>query len=86
MYIVAKIALRINRGNMSEDYHKLQKGGGGSGPRDLSLNDLASIFHVYLNHVFNNGRNTAGGLSYIITRFMGEHKWPIPFEQFRTVY
>jgi hypothetical protein len=27
MYIVAKIALRINRGNMSEDYHKLQKGG-----------------------------------------------------------
>ena len=27
-YVVAKIMLRINKGNMLEDYHKLQRGGG----------------------------------------------------------
>jgi hypothetical protein len=84
-YFVAKIALRINRRNMLEDYYKMQRGGGYS-PRDLILNDLASVFHVYLNRICNNGRDTAGGLSHIITRFMEEHKWPIPFEHFRTVY
>jgi hypothetical protein len=84
-YIVAKIALRINWGNMSADYHKMQKGGG-NGHGDMTLNELASVFHVYLNRICNNGRDTAGGLSHIITRFMGEHKWPIPFEHFRTVY
>jgi hypothetical protein len=26
-YVVAKIALRFNRGNMSEDFYKLQRGG-----------------------------------------------------------
>jgi serine/threonine protein kinase len=80
----ADVDVRINRENMSEDYHKLQRGGINS--RDLPLNDLAGVFHVYLNHICNNGRDTAGGLSHIITRFMGEHKWPIPFEHFRTVY
>jgi hypothetical protein len=29
-YTVAQIALRINRENMSEDFHKLQRGGGSS--------------------------------------------------------
>jgi hypothetical protein len=86
VYTVSKIALRINRGNMLEDYHKLQKGRGGSSHGDLSLNDLASVFHVYLNHVCNNGRDTARSLSHIITLFMGEHKWPILFEHFRIVY
>jgi hypothetical protein len=72
-YDVAKIVLRISTGNMLEDYHKLQRGGeGGSSRGDLSLNDLARVFHVYLNRVCNDGRDTVGGLSHIITRFIGE--------------
>jgi hypothetical protein len=85
-YIVAKIVLRINRENMSEDYHKLQREGGGSSSGDFLLNDLAGVFHVYLNCVCNDGRDTVGGLSYIITHFMGGYKWPISFEHFRIVY
>jgi hypothetical protein len=60
---------------MSEDYHKLQrKGGGGNSSGDLSLNDLTGVFHVCLNCVCNDGRDTTGGLSHIIKCFMGEYK------------
>jgi hypothetical protein len=43
-YAVVKIAARINRENMSEDYHKLQREGNNSS-KVLSMNDLAGVFH-----------------------------------------
>jgi hypothetical protein len=59
---------------MSENYHKLLRRGGGNSSGDLLLNDLAGIFHVCLNRICNDGHDTTGGLSYIITCFMGEYK------------
>jgi hypothetical protein len=72
-YTIAKIVARINRGNMPEDYHKLQREGS-SNLEVLSMNDLVGVFHKYLNHLYNDSRNVAGGLFHIITRFTRMYK------------
>jgi hypothetical protein len=46
-YGVAKLALRINKGNMSEDYWKLQTPGETSAL--FRQHDLADVFESYLN-------------------------------------
>jgi hypothetical protein len=47
-YAIAKLVAKINRENMSEDYHKLQREGNNSS-MVLSMSDLAGVFHQYLN-------------------------------------
>jgi hypothetical protein len=84
-YAVAKNVARINRGNMSEDYYKLQREGDSSS-KVLSMIDLAEVFHQYLNRLCNDGHDVVVGLIHIITRFTGMYKWPIPIEHFRINY
>ena len=66
-YAVGKIAIRINKGNMSEDYWKLQM------PEVTSshfpLEELGNVFEGYLNRLWNSSRQGAGGLSHIVTLF-----------------
>jgi hypothetical protein len=83
-YAVGKIAIRINKGNMSEDYWKLQVPGETSS--HFPLEQLGNVFEGYLNRVCSNDRDGAGGLSHIITRFRGTYNWPIPYEHFRSSY
>jgi hypothetical protein len=83
-YAVGKIAIRINKGNMSEDYWKLQV------PRETSvhfpLDQFGNVFEGYLNRVCNNDRDGAGGLSHIVTWFRKTYHWPVPHEHFRSSY
>jgi hypothetical protein len=83
-YAVAKIAIRINKGNMSEDYCKLQV------PTATSvyfpLHQLGDVFEGYVNRMCNSDRDGVGGLSHIVTRFRATYNWPVPYEHFRSSY
>jgi hypothetical protein len=83
-YGVAKIAMRINKGNMSEEYWKLQTPGETSATYEQ--HDLASVFESYLNRLCSTDRANIGGLAHIVTRFRITYKWPVPYEHFRNVY
>jgi hypothetical protein len=82
-YAVTKFATRINKKNMLEDYHKLQREGNSSSIV-LSMSDIARVFHYYLKCLCNDGHDGVGGLFYIITRFTKTYKWPVLDEHFRT--
>jgi hypothetical protein len=84
-YVVAKIATRINRGNISEDYHKLEREGNSS-LEVLSINDLVGVFHQYPNRLCNDNCDVVGGLSHIITYFTGTYKWLVPIVHIRINY
>jgi hypothetical protein len=83
-YGVAKLALRINGGNMSEDYWKLQR------PGETSVvyrqQELAEVFESYLNRLCSVDRENSGGLTHLVTRFRITYHWPVPYEHFRHVY
>ena len=83
-YAVAKIAIRINKGNMSENYWKLQKVGETS--VRFQRQELADVFGIYLNRLCTSDRDRAGGLSHIVTRFRDTYNWPVPYEHFRSSY
>jgi hypothetical protein len=83
-YAVAKIAIRINKDNMSEDYWKLQVPGETSA--HFRLEQLGNVFEGYLNRLCNSDRDRAGGLSHIVTRFRETYNWPVPYEHFRSSY
>lgn len=83
-YATARIAQRINAKTMSKDYEKLQRESQTSVV--FSNEDFANAFHTYMDRVCNEGRDAAGGLSHIITRFRDTYNWPRPHEHFRTTY
>ena len=83
-YATAQIAQRINCNTMSRDYEILQRDSQSSVV--FSNEEFANTFHMYLDRVCNQGRDGAGGLSHIITRFSATYNWPTPYEHFRTSY
>jgi hypothetical protein len=74
-YAIAKLAAKINKENMLEDYHKLQREDNNSS-MVLSRSDLAKIFHQYPNCLCNKGHDGTKGLSHIITHFTETYNWP----------
>ena len=81
-YATAKIASRINKGNMSDVYYNAEPQ-----PRTFdSKEDLARTFHIYLDRACGDNRGDVGGLSHVINRFRDVHKWPVPTEHYRHQY
>lgn len=83
-YAVAKIAQHINRRSMSKSFEMLQRESGSSVV--FTNQEFADMFHMYLDRLCNDGRETAGGISHIITRFSDIYHWPTPTEHFRSKY
>ena len=83
-YAVAKIASRINKRNMSENYWKLQKREETS--VHFRVQDLGEVFRGYLDRLCTSDRDGAGGLSHIVTRFRDTYNWPVPYDHFRSSY
>ncbi|KAG0571933.1 hypothetical protein KC19_VG055000 [Ceratodon purpureus] len=79
----AKIAAKINRGNMCTAYHEAE-------PVETrhfqNIGELAMVFEGYLERVCQNNRGTIGGLGHLINRFRDTHNWPTPFEHYRVGY
>ncbi|KAG0621197.1 hypothetical protein M758_3G001500 [Ceratodon purpureus] len=83
-FATARIAQRINGMTMSTAYEQLQRGN-----RNTSVfnnGDLAQAFHLYMDRVCNESRDSAGGLSHIISRFTDMFHWSTPHEHFRKKY
>ncbi|KAG0560800.1 hypothetical protein KC19_9G014500 [Ceratodon purpureus] len=82
-FATAKIAAKINGGNMCTAYHKAE-------PVETrhfkKIEDLATVFEGYLDRVCQNKRGTVGGLGHLINRFRDTHNWPTPFEHYRVDY
>ena len=83
-YATARIAQRINGRSMSKEYEKLQRESGSSVV--FTNQEFADTFHLYMDRLCSTGRENAGGLSHIITRFSNTYKWPTPHEHFRSAY
>ena len=83
-FAAARIAQKINEKTMSTAYENLQRGGRNT--LIFSNKDLAQAFHLYMERVCNESRDSAGGLSHIISRFSEIFNWPTPHEHFRTKY
>ena len=83
-FATARIAQRINGRTMSNRYQQLQRESASSVV--FSNQEFANTFHMYMDRLCSAGREGAGGLSHIITRFSATYHWPTPYEHFRTTY
>jgi hypothetical protein len=83
-FATAKIAQKINGMTMSREYELLQRESGSSVV--FTNQEFANTFHMYMERLCTTGREGAGGISHIITRFSDAYRWPTPYEHFRTTY
>jgi hypothetical protein len=82
-FATAKIAAKINRGNMCTAYHEAEA----VQTRHFEkIGDLGAVFEGYLDRVCKNNMGTVGGLGHLINRFRDTHKWPTPNEHYRVGY
>ena len=82
-FATAKIAAKINRGNMCTAYHEAEA----VETRHFEkIGDLGAVFEGYLDRVCKNNMGTVGGLGHLINRFRDTHKWPTPNEHYRVGY
>ncbi len=83
-YAVAKIAMKINRQCMSEEYYRLYRES--VGPNGFTHDVLRNVFHQYLERLVKKSEDHRSGLAHIINQFGANYKWPVPSEHFRSSY
>jgi len=83
-YAVCKIAKRMNKENMSEEYHKLNMET--KSMSEFGHKDLAIAFEEYLEWPCPEGPVNASGVIHIIGRFCNTLNWLVPDEHFQCSY
>jgi len=83
-YVVCKIPKRMNKENMSEDYHKLNMET--KSMSKFGQNELEIAFEEYLERPCREGPLNPGGVAHIIGRFCNTFNWPVSDEHFQRSY